>query len=186
MSHAGLFVSSLAIHMSASAGRLMPEPLNFALNLLQTFCEQSESKATTARGWTLQLAPETGNMTAASVIPLTLDLGSESACSSPDFAASCVTAAVGLVGRAAEASVEMPSFPELFAPAVVLLKKLDSQPQSMPKVIRHFLLRIRDDLYAFFSPKGLILKGLYVPRKANVRPLQAQYKVHGMVNKSVV
>ena len=119
--------------MSTAAERLMPEPLLFALSLLQTFCEQSESRLPTARGWTLQLAPGNREMTAASVIPLTFDLSPES-CNAADFAASCVNAAVGLTSQAAEAYADTPSYPELFAPALVLLKRLDSQPQSIPEV----------------------------------------------------
>lgn len=112
----------------------MPEPLLFATSLLQTFCEQWQSKPATARGWSLQLVPESKEMTAAAVIPLTFSLAAESACSKADFAVSCVNAAVGLMKRAAEAHADVLSFPELFAPALALMQELQFLQHSLPEV----------------------------------------------------
>ncbi len=113
----------------------MPEPLLFALSLLQTFIEEWEGLLPTARGWSLPLVPEGRGMTMATVIPLTFELGQDSACSQYDFAASCLDAAVGMIGRAADAWADIPSFPELFSTAAILLKKLKSKPQSLPEVM---------------------------------------------------
>lgn len=121
--------------MSASAERLMPEPLLFATRLLQTFREQWDSRAPTARGWSLQLVSKTKELTAAKVIPLTFDLTANTPCNGADFAASCVNAAVGLIARAVEAYADLPSFPELFAPAEAVLQQLESKPECLPEVV---------------------------------------------------
>lgn len=131
---AGLFLSAFGLQISAAAARLMPEPLLFALNLLQTLCSQCSDKLTSPRGWSVHLAPESKNLTAGSVVPLSLGLCSRAEGREADLAVSSVTAALGLVQRAAEVYKDIPSFPEMFAPAVALLKEVHGLTESLPQV----------------------------------------------------
>ena len=129
---AGLFLSSLALHMSASASRLMPEPLLFALALLQSFCNQCTGKIAQPRGWSVELVPEARDLKAAEVKSLTFGSGKAGPAS---FSVSVVNAAVGLLDRAAEVYSDLPSFPEVFAPVFTLLKELGHFKSDLPQVI---------------------------------------------------
>lgn len=131
---AGMFLASLALHMASTAERLMPEPLLFAASLLRTFRHQrSPAESLGPRGWSLPLAPPSGDTPLPAAQPLYFALagnpavaGGESGGPSLEaFSASCVSAAVGLIGRAADVYAGVPSFPELFEGPLAELRELE-------------------------------------------------------------
>lgn len=112
----------------------MPEPLLFCLQLVQTFRDQATQAVPTTRGWTVDLWLKDRPLSAADAVPLTLGIHSRGDVSQPALTASCLKAAVGLIARTAELHSDLPSFPEVFAPALGVLKELHSLSEELPKV----------------------------------------------------
>ena len=111
----------------------MPEPLLFALKTLQSFCSRHSEGACQPRGWSLQWDVETGSLPLADTIPLAFDAPERKDASPGCLAVSCVNAALGLLDRAAAVFAEVPSFPELFSPAVAACKQLAVLQSTLPQ-----------------------------------------------------
>ncbi len=133
---AGLLLSSLALHMAAPAQRLVPEPLTFASSLLSTALPLPATAVDQTRRWLLP----TGGWASLSgpTPPLSLTEVLESSSDNVMFQAdvfgiSLLQAAIGVVSRACEVFAHLPSFPELFAPALEALTALNDL-QGLPQV----------------------------------------------------
>ncbi|CAL8463440.1 g2974 [Coccomyxa elongata] len=146
----GLFLSALALHMAAPASRYVPEPLNFAVQLLQsvaplrknpphqpqTFFSASDPSAR----W-LALAPGGGNkesdaaeiqpLVTASVLAKAADDGYFA---SLEFKTSALAAAMGVVQRAAEVFGGIAALPEALGPAQLALEDL-GRVKGFPKAL---------------------------------------------------
>ena len=144
--YAGIFLSSLGLHMAATTQRVMPEPLIFATQLLYSALDRPQGPAPPRTiDFSLKLVPQGGWHAAIGAVEL-LKLGSTSAPGTDDAVvkASCLKAAIGLIRRAAELFGEAESLPELLTPALHLLQELGSA-HGMPQVALHITQK---DLYS--------------------------------------
>ena len=162
-------MSSLGLHMSTSAARWMPEPLLFALQLLQTYHEQSTQASVSARGWTVNLSTDNGLLASADAVPLTLDAHTRGDISEAQLCTSCLSAAAGLIARSAEVHADLPSFPEVFAPALTVLRELHSMPQGLlvvhsPTFLQSLSLCMPQGLPVLHNPRFLQSLSLCVSR----------------------
>ena len=133
---AGLLLSSLALHMAAPGQRFVPEPLTFATTLLSTALPQPATAVNRTQQW---LLPPEGWASLPEVTP-PLNLAEVLQSPSDDamfqtaaITGSLLSAAVGVVSRAAEVFAKLVSFPELFARAVRALEGLPSS-EGFPQV----------------------------------------------------
>ena len=148
---AGLLLSSLTLHMAAPGQRFVPEPLTFATTLLSTALPQPATAVDRTQQW---LMPRKGWASLPEVTPPlnlaeVLQSSSDDAiCQTAAVTGSLLSAAVGVVSRAAEVFAKLVSFPELFAPAVRALEGLPSC-EGFPQVTQqthsqhHSLLAFR-------------------------------------------
>ena len=128
---AGLYLSSLALHIAAPAQRYVPEPLNFAVRVLESVRSSKQDPLvhnpnppfTSATEW-LHLtssaqhatsgADEARPLKSSEVLPLAPE---DAYFSSRSFQYSAIRAAVELVSTAAELYGDLAALPEAFAPA---------------------------------------------------------------------
>lgn len=146
---AGLYLSSLLLHLHAPAGRFVPEPLNFAVALLRSAAPASAAAAAAGaagagaeegeqpRWLRLDAAAGAGQemgappATPADIEPLDLvgtlgagDDDGDSYWSSPDFKTSAAAAAARLVQRTAASLAGLAALPEVMEPALRALRTL--------------------------------------------------------------
>ncbi len=146
----GLFLSSLALHMAAPASRYVPEPLNFAVQLLRSAAAPGKasseppaaafSASDPSARW-LALGPRKWSA-ANEIQPLELSAvltkpADDAYFSSPEFKASALAAAIGVVRRTTELFTGASALPEMLAPAQSALEDLCSA-EGLPKV-QHLL-----------------------------------------------
>lgn len=137
---AGLLLSSLALHMAAPGGRLVPEPLTFASALLSTAMPQPATAVAHTQQW---LLPSEGWASLSGAAPPlnlaeVLQSSSDDVRFQPDsFRGSLLQAALGVVSRASEVFAKLLSFPELFAPAAQALNGLGTA-EDLPQVSHSF------------------------------------------------
>jgi hypothetical protein len=145
---AGLFLSALALHMAAPAGRFVPEPLVFATELLRGALPSSKARppesvplpASHASLRWLALEADSAAVPAedAQISPLQLTEAltkpaDDAYFSSAAFKLSALSAAAGVVERAAQVFQEADALPELLQPARGVLREL-SVFERTPKV----------------------------------------------------
>lgn len=143
----GLFLSSLALHMAAPASRYVPEPLNFAVQLLQSATAVSSKAGSeqptaafsasdpTAKWLALEPSREADAM---EIKPLELSAvltkpADDAYFGSPDFKLSALAAAMGVVRRTAELFAGTSALPEILSHAQRALEDLGSA-EGLPKV----------------------------------------------------
>ena len=143
---AGLFLSSLALHMAAPGQRYVPEPLNFAVMVLESVSASSQAPLahssnppfTTAADWlklgTAEQAAESANEGPLSMYEVLAREPGEAYFSTRGFQCSAITAAVEVVGRAADLCADLAALPEILAPAQRALAHLAGL-NALPKVV---------------------------------------------------
>ena len=155
--------------MAAAASRYVPEPLNFAVQLLQSAAplrktapsqpQMSFSASDPSARW---LAPRPGGSgkesEAAEIQPLEMasvlsKAADDGYFGSPEFKASALAAAMGVVQRAAEVFAGIAALPEAFAPAQSALEDL-GRAKALPKVQRLCLFFVMGNASADNSQGG--------------------------------
>lgn len=128
---AGLYLSSLAIHMAGPAQRFAPEPLNFAVRILESVCSDKQGPLlhnpnppfTSAAEWlnldrTAQHATSERERMQPLKLSEVLTVPPEDAYfGSRAFQCSIISAAVELASKAAELYADLAALPEALAPA---------------------------------------------------------------------
>ncbi|DBA90017.1 TPA: hypothetical protein ACH3X2_004286 [Trebouxia sp. C0005] len=165
----GLLLSSLALHMAAPGGRLVPEPLTFASALLSTAMPQPATAVAHTQQW---LLPSEGWASLSGAAPPlnlaeVLQSSSDDVRFQPDsFRGSLLQAALGVVSRASEVFAKLLSFPELFAPAAQALNGLGTA-EDLPQDLQEAVLQLHSSLGEKSSEH--ILQRRPLVRKAAVR-----------------
>lgn len=145
---AGLYLSALALHMAGPAQRYTPEPLNYAVRVLESVCSDAQGAImqspnrppfTSAVDWLkLNSSAQSAKADSAASQPLSMvevltRAPEDGYFGSRGFQCSAITAAVELVSRAADLYADLAAMPEILAPAQRALTHL-AVFSELPKV----------------------------------------------------